>query len=196
MEKKATGAREFVASIEAEFRRFQAAGEAAMAQLSDNELLSAPDGSNSVAVIVRHLSGNFLSRFTDFLTTDGEKPWRDRDGEFDEKPIGREALLSAWARGWEVLLTTLGTLTDADLTREVRIRGVAFAVHEALHRALGHASSHVGQIVFLAKALRGDGWTCLTIPRGASATYNQNPALDRPTGHAAALTAQREKRTP
>lgn len=196
MDTTAAGHRAFVASIEAEFRRFQAAGEAAMAQLSDNELLSAPDGSNSVAVIVRHLSGNFLSRFTDFLTTDGEKPWRNRDGEFDETPIGREALLSAWARGWEVLLTTLGTLTDADLTREVRIRGVAFAVHEALHRALGHAAYHVGQMVFLAKALRGDAWTCLTIPRGASATYNQNPAFDRPTSHAASLTAQRVKRTP
>lgn len=84
METTTPGNRAIVASVEAEFRRFQAAGEAAMAQLSDNELLSAPDGSNSIVVIVRHLAGNFLSRFTDFLTTDGEKPWRDRDGEFDE----------------------------------------------------------------------------------------------------------------
>ena len=136
MEKKTTGAREFVASIEAEFRRFQAAGEAAMAQLSDNELLSAPEGSNSVAVIVRHLSGNFLSRFTDFLTTDGEKPWRDRDSEFEDRTYTRAEIMERWDKGWSVLNATLSQLTETDLSRHVTIRGETLTVHAAPVRSV------------------------------------------------------------
>lgn len=184
------GSRDLIASVEAEFNRFKAAGEAAMAQLGEEQLSAAPAAGNSTAVLVRHIAGNFTSRFTDFLKTDGEKPWRDRDREFDDPALGRAELIAVWNRGWDVVLTTLGTLEDRDLTRTITIRGVNFTVQEALHRALGHAAYHVGQMVFLAKAIRGDAWECLTIPRGASAAYNQNPAFDRPASHSAALNAK------
>jgi hypothetical protein len=184
--------RDLVRSIEAEFGRFKAAGERAIAQASDAELTAAiAPGGNSMAVLVWHVSGNFASRFTDFLTSDGEKPWRRRDEEFDQRGVTRAELLEKWQRGWDVLFGALAGLSDANLQDAITIRGVPFKVHEALHRALGHTGYHVGQIVFLAKTLRGDAWTTLSIPRGASDAYNQNPSLDRPEAHAAAL-----KKTP
>ncbi len=173
-----------VDSIAAECRRYKALGERAMEQLEDDELVEpGPLGGLSVAMLARHISGNLSSRFTDFLTTDGEKPWRARDEEFVARSIARREVIEAWEHGWRVLLTSLSTLTEQDLRATVMIRGEAFRVHEALHRALGHLAYHVGQIVYLAKARRGSAWRSLSIPLGGSEVYNRDPASDRPEGH-------------
>jgi hypothetical protein len=175
-------------SITAEYRRYKALAEAAMAQLSEAELNeAAPMGGNSVAVIARHLSGNLASRFSDFLTADGEKPWRDRESEFVPEAISREALLGDWNRGWTALFESLDSLGDEDLGREVHIRGTAHAVHDALHRSLAHTAYHVGQIVLLARSLRGREWKWLSIPPGESEAYNRKPTRERPGEHASAL---------
>ena len=145
----------------------------AIAQLSDDELFRVIDAeSNSVAIIMRHVAGNLRSRFTDFLTTDGEKPDRHRDGEF-EIPGGleREGLQSAWDAGFRTFSSAVAALGPDDLRREVSIRGERMSVVQALQRAITHLSYHVGQIVFLAKHLRSGSWRTLSIPRGQSETY-------------------------
>ena len=166
-------------SIRGEYLRYKRLAEGAIAQVRDDELMNAGDESNSIAVICQHLSGNLRSRFTDFLTTDGEKPWRDREAEFDRRAISRATLLEEWESGWSALLTSLDSITDADLRRTVTIRQQPLLVHEALHRSLAHTAYHVGQIVYLAKTARGPAWTSLSIPRGQSDTYNKNPTRER-----------------
>ena len=157
--------REVVESIEREYRRYKKLAEGTFAQMSDAELahVAGADG-NSVAVIVWHISGNLKSRFTDFLTTDGEKPWRHRDTEFDDRVVELAVLRQKWDEGWSVLLSALSELSDADLGRIVIIRGEQLPVRDALHRSLAHTSYHVGQIVLLGKSLRG-AWRTLSIPR-------------------------------
>lgn len=153
-------------SFRAEYLRYKALAEAAMAQLDETELSAADaSGSNSVIVICSHIAGNLRSRFTDFLTSDGEKPWRHRDEEFEERSVTREALLEKWNAGWDVLLHTLDSLTDDQVHSRVTIRGQALTVHEALSRSLAHLSYHVGQIVYIAKAQRCEKWNSLSIPR-------------------------------
>jgi hypothetical protein len=177
-----------VRSIEAEYRRYQALAEAALEQVPDAGLSQpGPAGGNSVTVICWHLAGNLQSRFTDFLTSDGEKAWRDREQEFAARTVSREELLARWQLGWDALLSTLGQLADADLTRTVLIRGQSLAVHEALHRSLAHAAYHVGQIVYLAHAICGARWRYLSIPPGGSAAYNANPQYEKAAGHAQSL---------
>jgi hypothetical protein len=180
--------RSTIAALEAEYRRYKALGEGAMAQMDDGDLSApGPNDGNSVAVIVWHIAGNFMSRFTDFLTTDGEKPWRQRDDEFQQRQVTRRELLEKWNGGWDVLFAALAALTDAELARDVTIRGQSLRVDAALYRSLAHASYHVGQIVYLAKACRGDAWTSLSIPKGQSQMYNRNPARDAAAGQAATL---------
>jgi hypothetical protein len=175
--------RDIVSSIEGEFRRHKAGAEGAMAQLTDAQLLqSTSDGGNSIATIVWHVSGNLASRFTDFLHSDGEKPWRNRDEEFLARAVSRAELLAKWEKGWAVLFDALAGLDDGHLHAQVTIRGVPLAVHDALHRSLAHTAYHMGQIVFLAKALRGGDWKWLTIPPGGSAAYNANPTYEKPPG--------------
>jgi len=170
-----------IAAMRAEFLRYKALGEKAMAQLGETELSAAPPGGgNSIAVICWHVSGNLRSRFTDFLTSDGEKPWRVRDEEFTPRHVSADELRAKWDQGWEVLLSTLHSLDDAQLDVTVTIRGQGLLVGEALLRALAHVSYHVGQIVYAAKAVRGSEWTSLSIPVGQSDQYNQEPILDRP----------------
>jgi len=165
-------ARELVDSIRAEYVRYKAVAEGAFAQLRDDELSRpGPGGGNSAAIVCWHLSGNLRSRFTDFLTTDGEKPWRHREEEFDDRPVTRAELMAKWEEGWAVVLSTLEGLTDGHLRAAVTIRGQVLMVHEALHRSLAHTAYHVGQIVYLAKAMRGGDWVSLSIPRGQSASY-------------------------
>ncbi len=160
--------RELIGSLEREYRRYKAYAEATFDQLSDEQLAHVPAAEgNSVAVLVWHVSGNLKSRFTEFLTTDGEKPWRQRESEFDERRVSQTELRAKWDEGWGVLFAALGSLADADLAKTVAIRGESMPVHEALHRSLAHTSSHVGQIVLLGKTLRGAGWRTLTIPRAA-----------------------------
>ena len=128
---------------------------------------------NSIAALVWPVSGTLTSRFTEFLTSDGEKPTRDRDSEFLARRVARGELLATWNDGWQALFEALVPLTDADLGRTVTIRGQPHTVAAALHRSLAHASYHVGQIVYIAKALRGPGWQSLSIPPGQSAAFNE-----------------------
>ena len=161
--------RTFMESIEAEYQRYRSTAEAAIDQLSDAELVAVPAGTaNSVATIAWHVGGNLRSRFTDFLTTDGEKPWRDRDSEFEARTPSRDELLAFWNEGWDVLQHSLGDLADANLVDTVRIRGEELSVIQALHRSLAHTTYHVGQIVHRAKELRGEEWTYLSMPPGAA----------------------------
>ncbi|HEX3438530.1 MAG TPA: DUF1572 domain-containing protein [Pseudacidobacterium sp.] len=156
------------------FRQYKKLAESAMAQLSDEQLLAAIDPeSNSIAIIVKHMAGNMRSRWTDFLTTDGEKPTRNRDTEFEEPPATRAGLMEIWEDGWNCLLGTLSELTDAELTRTVTIRGEAHSVMQAINRQVAHYSYHCGQIVFLAKHLKLTDWKCLSVPRHKSAEFNQ-----------------------
>jgi hypothetical protein len=154
----ATG-RRLLGSIRTEFLRYKDLAEGAIAQVRDDEFSRVGPGDNSsIATICRHIGGNLRSRFTDFLTSDGEKPWRNRDSEFDERTVTREELLAHWQLGWDALLEALNELTDNQLDSDVIIRGQSLKVHEALHRSLAHTSYHVGQIVYVAKGLRGGEW--------------------------------------
>lgn len=182
-----------IASIEAEFRRYKALAEAALEQVPDAALAQpGPAGGNSLVVICRHIAGNLRSRFTDFLTSDGEKPWRHREDEFAAREVSRGELLAEWNAGWGVLFSALGALRDADLGRRVTIRGRGLAVHEALHRSLAHVSYHVGQIVYLAHAICGSAWRYLSIPPGGSAAYNRDPVREKPGEHERALRGNAE----
>jgi hypothetical protein len=156
------------------FRYYKKLADGAMAQVSDDQLYAVLDGEmNSIAVIVKHMAGNMRSRWTDFLTSDGEKVDRNRDSEFVEPPAGREALLSLWEQGWECLFTALEPLTDADLTRTITIRGEAHSVMQAINRQMAHYSYHCGQIVFVAKHFQGARWQSLSVPRGGSGGFNE-----------------------
>jgi uncharacterized damage-inducible protein DinB len=176
-------------SMRGEYLRYRALAEGAIAQLSDAELSApGPTGGHSIAVLCWHLSGNFKSRFTDFLTSDGEKPWRQRESEFERRTVTRAELLEKWNAGWAVLLDAVGPLTDADLQTTVTLRGQPFLVHEALLRSLAHVAYHTGQIVYIAKSLRGADWRHLSIPPGQSDAYNKNPILDKAGSHSNSLT--------
>ncbi len=176
--------REVVESIEREYRRYKALAESAMEQLDSVELCSpTAQSDNSITTLVRHVSGNLRSRFTEFLSSDGEKPWRERESEFAPREVSREELERDWKEGWEVLFATLAVLGDRDLGKTVSIRGVPLTVTHALHRSLAHASYHVGQIVYLAKSMRGEAWRHLSIPPGESEAYRQNPGLERSLNH-------------
>ena len=174
--------------LRAEYLRYRALADAAVAQVDESDLTARPSGhDNSIAVICWHISGNLESRFTDFLTSDGEKTWRHREQEFDVRATSRAELLAKWDRGWTVLLGTLAELKDDDLPRTVTIRRQSLQVTEALLRSLAHVAYHVGQIVYVAKALRGGRWQFLSIPPGQSDTYNQSATLEKPSAHAQTL---------
>ena len=178
-----------VESIHSEFLRYKALAEGAISQLGEEELSAPAAGAgNSIAVICWHVSGNLRSRFTDFLTTDGEKPWRMREEEFAPRTVTRVELLEKWQQGWEALFQALASVKDDQLEATVTIRGEPFTVYAAFHRALAHTSYHVGQIVYAAKAVRGTDWKYLSIPPGGSDAYNKNPQFERPAAHATAVT--------
>jgi len=159
------------------FRYYKRLAEEAIAQVSDEQLYVSLDPEmNSIAVIVKHMVGNMCSRWSDFLTTDGEKPWRDRDCEFELPPEGREVLLELWERGWATLFGALEPLTEADLARTVLIRGEAHSVLQAINRQLAHYPYHCGQIVFLAKHLNHADWQSLSVPRRQSEEFNRRVA--------------------
>lgn len=171
--------RTVLALIEAEYRRYKLLGERAFSQLDAEHLVAGSEHAISIATIVWHVAGNLESRFTDFLTTDGEKPWRDRESEFEPREVSPDEVAAKWDRGWGVLFETLSQLTDHDLTSEVTVRRVPHRVDEALLRSLAHAAYHVGQIVYLAKSFRGEDWEYLSIPPGQSEAYNENPTLEK-----------------
>jgi len=177
-----------VEAIADEYARYKALGEAAIAQLDDGELtLTASDGGNSIIAVVWHVAGNLESRFTDFRTSDGEKPWRDRDDEFVSRTVTKVALLEKWERGWRALETAIGELSDADLLQTVTIRRQQLRIDQALQRSLAHTAYHIGQIVFLAKQIRSGGWKCLSIPLGGSAAHNARGADESAKAHAMTL---------
>ncbi len=157
------------------FRANKGWADKAVAQLSNEKLhVALDDNTNNIAVIMKHVAGNLLSRWTDFLTSDGEKPWRNRDDEFVDSLRDRPELLEYWEQGWTCLFESITSLTPEDLTRTVTIRGEPHSVPLAIQRSLAHCSYHVGQIVLIARTLASDDWTTLTIPRGGSANYNKN----------------------
>jgi hypothetical protein len=152
---------------------YKTLGDRTFAQLEDQDFqYSANDQSNSISVIIHHLHGNMLSRWTNFLTEDGEKPGRNRDSEFTPPPLGKEALIALWEEGWNCLLTALRSLSDQDLLRTVTIRHEPLIVIDAINRQLAHYPHHVGQIVYIGKMIRNEKWQNLSIPKGASAEVN------------------------
>jgi hypothetical protein len=148
-----------------------------MEQVSDDQLFAVLDPEmNSIAVIVKHMAGNMLSRWGDFLTTDGEKPSRNRDAEFQDPPATRAALIEYWNRGWDCVFEALDPLSDADLGRQIAIRGEPHSVMQAVNRQIAHYAYHVGQVVFVAKHFRSTEWRSLSIPRGDSRAFAEKVA--------------------
>jgi hypothetical protein len=161
-------------------RYYKMLGERAMAQATDDQLTVTLDTeSNSIAILVKHLSGNMISRWTDLLTADGEKPGRDRDAEFATPPQTRAEIFTMWEQAWKVVFDSLAPLTEEDMSRTIRIRGEAHSVMQAINRQIAHYAYHIGQIVFIAKHLASDRWTSLSIPRGKSSDFNSRVAAGK-----------------
>ncbi|HXS74647.1 MAG TPA: DUF1572 domain-containing protein [Terracidiphilus sp.] len=164
----------FIEDALAIFRQYKQLGERAMAQVTDEQLFATLDEeANSIATIIKHITGNMRSRWTDFLTSDGEKPTRNRDHEFVDPPATREALLQEWEQGWACVFAAIEPLTDADLSRTVTIRGEAHSVMQAINRQLAHYPMHLGQIILLAKHYAGARWQTLSVARNRSAEFNR-----------------------
>ncbi|MEI6411353.1 MAG: DUF1572 family protein [Bacteroidota bacterium] len=165
---------DFLSSAIKQFEYYKMLGEKAMRQTSGAALFASPNAeSNSIAVIVKHLWGNMLSRWTDFLNSDGEKEWRKREAEFENDFESEEALWQCWEQGWQTLFDALRPLTETDLERIVYIRNQGHTVVEAVNRQLAHYAYHVGQIVYIAKMQVDQNWQSLSIPRGGSSQYNE-----------------------
>jgi len=166
------------------FRTYKRLADRALEQVDDASFVrTIDDESNSLALIVKHISGNLRSRWTDFLTSDGEKPARQRDQEFEQRDgDSRASLMKAWEDGWQRMFDSIGSLGEADILAIVTIRGEPHTVLQAVNRQLAHYAYHVGQIVFLAKHLRSQGWKSLSIPRGKSEEVNRRAVADRPPG--------------
>jgi len=164
----------YLRSITELFLYYKGLGDKALAQVKDTEIHWRPDGeSNSIAVLVKHMRGNMLSRWTDFLTTDGEKEWRNRESEFVDDIKDKESMLSIWEKGWSFLLSALGKLKPEDLQKIVYIRNEGHTVVEAINRHLTHCAQHVGQIIYIAKYLRAKSWQSLSIPKGKTEEFNK-----------------------
>ena len=164
----------YLESIKKQFEFYKLLGEKTIAQLPDEKLYwQYNKESNSIAIIVKHLWGNMLSRWTDFLTSDGEKQWRERDAEFENNINSREELLAKWDEGWKCLFDAINPLTNEDLEKEIFIRNMGHSVTEAINRQLAHYAYHVGQIVFIGKMICNEDWISLSIPRGDSKNYNE-----------------------
>lgn len=165
----------YLESVKKQFNSYKALGEKTFAQVLDEELMwQYNEASNSMATIVKHMWGNMMSRWTDFLTSDGEKEWRQRDAEFENDIKSREELLSKWNEGWNCLFNALNSLTDADLNKIVYIRNEPHTVVDAINRQLAHYSSHIGQIVYIGKMICDEEWDSLSIPKGKSKEFNQD----------------------
>jgi hypothetical protein len=164
---------EFLESVKRQFAYYKQLADQTFEQVSDEELFfKYNDDSNSIAIIVQHLWGNMMSRWTDFLTSDGEKEWRKRDSEFEEVVKTRAELLEKWEEGWNCLFTTLNSLKDEDFSKTVYIRNQGHSVMEAINRQLAHYPYHVGQIVYVGKMLANNKWKSLSIPKNQSKAYN------------------------
>lgn len=164
----------FLSSVIKRFKEYKALGEKTFAQLRDEEMLLQPnEASNSIAIIVQHLHGNMMSRWTNFLTEDGEKSWRKRDKEFEVESYPKEQILQLWEEGWTVFLTALESLQEDDLLKNITIRTQPLSVVDAINRQLAHYGYHVGQIVYLGRWIKGSSWQPLSIPKGGSEAFHQ-----------------------
>jgi Protein of unknown function (DUF1572) len=164
---------DYLDSVKKQFEYYKMLGEKTFAQLPDDKLFwKFNEESNSIATVVKHLWGNMMSRWTDFLTTDGEKEWRNRDAEFENDISTRAELLKKWNEGWSCFFNALNALTENDLQKEIYIRNMGHTVMEAINRQLAHYPYHVGQIVFIGKMAKEGSWTSLSIPKGNSKAYN------------------------
>lgn len=164
---------DYLSSVTKQFEYYKLLGDKTIAQLPEDKLMwQYNQESNSIATIVKHLHGNMLSRWTDFLTTDGEKEWRKRDAEFDNDILTKELVLKIWEEGWTCFMDTLKNLNEDDLEKIIYIRNQGHTVLEAINRQLAHYPYHVGQIVFVGKMILNEKWQSLSIPRGNSNTYN------------------------
>lgn len=165
---------EYLKVVQKKFTGVKDLGDKTIKQLSDSDInWTYNDASNSVAAIVKHLSGNMVSRWTDFLTTDGEKSFRNRDEEFEDDITSKHDLITIWEKGWDTLFAALRGLADADLLKNVYIRAEAHTVLEAIERQMAHYASHVGQIVYIGKLIKDGDWETLSIPKGKSEEYLQ-----------------------
>lgn len=166
--------KEFLRTAGEIFVKYKDLGDKTFAQLEDKDFHFKPDGeSNSIAVLIKHLSGNMISRFTDFLESDGEKPDRNRDSEFEEDRLNRNELIGVWEKGWKVFYSAFNGLKKEDLLKKITIRNEPHSVIEALNRQAAHYSYHLGQIVYLAKQIKKENWKTLSIPKGGSENYNK-----------------------
>jgi len=164
----------YLKSVKDLFQYYRSLGDKAFVQIDDQDIhWRYNEESNSIAAIVKHISGNSLSRWTDFLTADGEKEWRDRDDEFEDTITSKDDMITLWNKGWECLFDALKGLTEDDLMRTIYIRNEGHTVIEAINRQLAHIPSHVGQIIFVAKMIAGAGWQSPTIPKGQSVAFNK-----------------------
>lgn len=164
----------YLKSVKLLFQYYRLMGDNAFAQISEQAIhWKYNEESNSIAAIVKHIAGNSISRWTDFLTSDGEKEWRDREGEFEDTLVTKADMIAFWNKGWDCLLDALNGLTDDDLMRIIYIRNEGHTVTEAINRQLAHIPSHVGQIIFVAKMIAGAQWQSPTIPKGQSGTFNK-----------------------
>lgn len=164
---------QYLFSAKRQFQMYKTLGEKAMEQVDETQLSwQANEESNSIATIIKHMWGNMLSRWTDFLTTDGEKPWRQRDAEFENDWKDRETMMKKWEEGWQCLYSALDSIKDDDLERIIYIRNEGHTILEAINRQIAHYSYHVGQIVYIAKLCKNDSWKSLSIPRNKSNEYN------------------------
>jgi hypothetical protein len=176
-----TIAKEYLTTVIRRLKYYKDLAEKTFEQLGENDLHFRPnDGSNSVAIIVQHMAGNMLSRFTNFLTEDGEKEWRQRDDEFEIHNYSKQQVIDLWDKGWHCVFSALEALTEEDLLKTIYIRKEALTVIDAINRQLAHYPHHIGQILFIGKMLKGDKWKNLSIPKGQSQTYNQSNDVKDP----------------
>ncbi len=164
----------YLPSVKREFASLKNLGEKAIGQIDEKGLVwKYNEESNSIAVIVQHLRGNMRSRWTDFFTTDGEKEWRFRDTEFEDKEFTSQDIFNLWEEGWQVLFDALNSILEKDLESTVYIRNEPHSVIEAINRQLAHYASHIGQIIYIARMIKGKAWNSLSIPKGESNQFNQ-----------------------
>jgi hypothetical protein len=167
-------ATEFLQSAVKRLTYYKELADKTFAQLTDNDFHYQPnEASNSIAIIIQHLAGNMLSRWTDLLTSDGEKEWRNRDMEFEEQNMSKQQLIDFWEKGWNCCIDTLTSLTEEDLLKTVYIRNEGLPVVDAINRQLAHYPYHVGQIIYIARMIKNESWQNLSIPKGSSGQFNQ-----------------------
>ena len=165
---------ESLSGIIKQFEYYKSLGDKTFAQINDEQMHFKPNNySNNISIIVKHIVGNMLSRWTNFLTEDGEKQWRNREGEFEDTYTSKKEMIAAWEKGWQCLFDTITSLNAESLKQTILIRNQEQTVIDAIHRQLAHYPYHIGQIVYLGTSIKGDHWQSLSIPKGESNTYNK-----------------------